>query len=188
MAQQTINDSTLVEALLDVFRNRGYEGATLALLSEVTGLKKSSLYHRFPAGKDDMVKAVVLYVSKQLHQHIIEPLLDSDETAETRFKNMLTSIYGFYNDGRKNCILNVLNLGDTSDEIKYLLNEDYNAWLAALIKLGTDIGLELKEAKLRANHFLIVVEGALVVQRVTSNKNTFKNSIEYEQKQFFREY
>ncbi len=73
MALQTIDDHSLAESLFDVFRSRGYEGATLSLLSEVTGLKKSSLYHRFPAGKDDMVKAVVLYVSSQLHTHIIEP-------------------------------------------------------------------------------------------------------------------
>lgn len=185
MAQQTIDDISLVEALLDVFRSRGYEGATLSLLADVTGLKKSSLYHRFPAGKDDMVKAVVLYVSKLLHEHIITPLLDSTAPADKRFNTMIDSINAFYNDGRKNCILNVLNLGNTCSEIKELLNEDYNDWLSAIIKIGEQIGLSTNDAELKAKHFLIVVEGALVIQRVTSNPTTFKNSLEYEKNLFF---
>ena len=184
MAQQTIDDTTLVEALLDVFRDRGYEGATLSILSEVTGLKKSSLYHRFPAGKDDMVKAVVLYVSKLLHEEIIAPLLNTKVSVDKRFNNMIMSLMGFYSDGRKNCIFNVLNLADTKAEIKELLNNDYNDWLSAIIKIGKEIGLTHKEAVFRANHFLIIVECALVIQRVSSDATIFRKNIEHVKKQF----
>jgi len=186
MAVQTIDDKSLVEALFDVFRSRGYEGATLTLLSEVTGLKKSSLYHRFPEGKDDMVKAVVLYVSEQLHSHVIQPLLNNREAPEKRFSNMLKTIKAFYSDGNKNCLLNILSLGETKPEINELLNKDYKAWLAALTKLGQEAGLTQAEAKTRSEHFLIVVEGALVIQRLTSNPLTFQNSIEQEKKVFFK--
>lgn len=41
MALQTIDDLSLAESLFEVFRSRGYEGATLSILSEVSGLKKS---------------------------------------------------------------------------------------------------------------------------------------------------
>jgi AcrR family transcriptional regulator len=187
MALQTIDDHSLAESLFEVFRSRGYEGATLSLLSEVTGLKKSSLYHRFPAGKDDMVKAVALYVSSQLHEHVIQPLLNSNEIPEIRFENMLTTIKAFYDDGKKNCLLNVLGLGETKAEINELLNNDYNAWLAALIKLGRETGLNQNAAKKRSEHFLIVVEGTLVIQRLTNNRLAFQNSMEYEKKQFFKQ-
>lgn len=186
MAVQKINDISLAESLFEVFRSRGYEGATLSLLSEVTGLKKSSLYHRFPEGKDDMVKAVVLYVSEQLHSHVIQPLLNKHEAPEKRFSNMLNTIKAFYNDGKKNCLLNILSLGETKPEISELLNNDYNAWLAALTKLGQDAGLSQVEAKTRSERFLIVVEGALVIQRLTSNPLTFQNSIEFEKLVFFK--
>ncbi len=185
MAQQTINDRALVEALFDVFRSRGYEGTTLSLLSEVTGLKKSSLYHRFPLGKDDMVKAVVLYVSTQLHEQIIEPLLNCKTPPEKRFNNMLVTIRSFYDDGKKNCLLNVLSLGEAKPEIKALMTKDYNAWLAALTKLATEVGMRQQEAQARSEHFLIVLEGSLVIQRLTSNKHIFHNSLQYEKKQFF---
>lgn len=187
MAHQTIDDHSLVESLYEVFRNRGYEGATLSQLADVTGLKKSSLYHRFPAGKDDMVKAVVLYVSGQLHQYVIEPILKGEKAPETLFDAMIATIKAVYSDGRKNCLLNVLTLGDANPEIKSLLNEDYNAWLAALIKLGTDTGMDQQEAEARAKHFLVIVQGALVVQRLTNNESTFLSCMEYEKKEFFRQ-
>jgi len=188
MAHQTIDDHSLVESLFEVFRSRGYEGATLSQLAEVTGLKKSSLYHRFPAGKDDMVKAVVLYVSEQLHTHVIGPILKGEEEPEKLFDSMITTIKGLYSDGRKNCLLNVLSLGDANPEIKSLLKKDYNAWLAALIKLGMDAGMKQQEAKARSEHFMIVMQGALVVQRLTNNVLTFENSMEYEKNEFFRQH
>lgn len=187
MAQQTIDDKSLLESLFEIFRTHGYEGTTISQLSEMTGLKKSSLYHRFPAGKEDMVTAVVNHVSAQLHQQVIEPLLDSQEAPETRFSNMLVTIKAVYSDGRKNCLLNVLSLGDAKDKIKELLNKDYDDWIAALTKLGKDAGMTQQEAEVRSEHFLIVVQGALVIQRLTSNTLTFEKCMEYEQQQFFKQ-
>jgi AcrR family transcriptional regulator len=186
MARQTIDDSSLVESLFDVFRNHGYEGATISQLSAATGLKKSSLYHRFPAGKDDMVKAVVLYVSAQLHSRIIEPLLNQKETPQKRFNNMTSVLEDFYADGKKNCLLNVLNLGESKSEINALLNKGYDAWLTALTKLATEAGITQRDAEIRSEHFLIAVEGALVIQRLTNNTKTFRNTMAYEQRQFFK--
>lgn len=187
MAQQIIDNDSLVEALFEIFRSHGYEGTTISLLSEVTGLQKSSLYHRFPAGKVDMAKAVVNHVSSQLHKHVIEPLLDNKESPEKRFSNMISIIKTFYEDGRKNCLLNVLNLGEANKEIKALQNNDYNAWLAALNKLGKEVGMSQQNAEVWSERFLIIVEGALVIQRLTSVMQTFEKQMEFEQQQFFQQ-
>jgi AcrR family transcriptional regulator len=184
MAQQVTENTALMDALFGVFRNHGYEGTTISLLSEVTGLQKSSLYHHFPAGKEDMLKAVVSYVSRQIHQHIITPLLDTQVKPEKRFSNMVATIKAFYADGRKNCLLNVLNLGEAKAEIKKLQNDDYSAWLDALAQLGKEVGMNLQESTYWAERFLIVIEGALVIQRLTSNKQVFEKQMEHEQTQF----
>ena len=39
-------------ALAEAFRQYGFEGASLSMLSEATGLGNGSLYHFFPGGKD----------------------------------------------------------------------------------------------------------------------------------------
>ena len=59
MALTKINEDELLDRLTDVFRTYGYEGASLSRISEVTGLQRASLYHRFPGGKEDMAKAVL---------------------------------------------------------------------------------------------------------------------------------
>jgi len=49
----------IVGRLFIVFQDKGYEGASLADLSQATGLGKSSLYHHFPRGKEQMAEAVL---------------------------------------------------------------------------------------------------------------------------------
>lgn len=186
MANQTIDNVTLNESLFEVFRHRGYEGATLSLLSEETGLKKSSLYHRFPSGKDDMVKTAVLHVSNLLHEQVIEPLLVDTENPKEKLDNMVNTVCSFYDDGRKNCLLNVLGLGNPNKEIIQLLNKDYTDWRKALIELAIQGGLKNEEAIIRAERFLLVIQGSLVIQRLTNNNTTFKNNLNYEKDQFFK--
>ncbi|MEP1982729.1 MAG: helix-turn-helix domain-containing protein, partial [Maribacter dokdonensis] len=59
MRPQKVLDIEILTGLTKVFRSRGYEGASLKELSEATGLKKASLYHRFPNGKQEMADAVL---------------------------------------------------------------------------------------------------------------------------------
>lgn len=186
MVQQSVGNDVLAESLFEVFRCQGYEGTTLSQLSVATGLRKSSLYHHFPDGKNDMVKAVLIYFSTQLHQYVIEPLLDDQEVPEKRFNNMIETIKAFYGDGKKNCLFNALNLGEAKDEIRVLMNRDYNAWLDALNKLGKKAGMTRQDAEIWSERFLIVVEGALVIQRLTNNILAFGKSMDYEKKQFSR--
>ena len=49
----------VVDRLLTAFRRKGYDGASLADLSAATGLGRSSLYHYFPGGKEEMARAVL---------------------------------------------------------------------------------------------------------------------------------
>jgi hypothetical protein len=78
----------------------------------------------------------------------------------------------------------VLNLGEAKAEIKKLQNDDYSAWLDALAQLGKEVGMNLQESTYWAERFLIVIEGALVIQRLTSNKQVFEKQMEHEQTQF----
>lgn len=184
MAQTTIDDDVLTQAVFETFRKYGYEGTSIALLSAKTGLKKSSLYHRFPAGKDDMAKAAVNYVQIQMQQHMIIPLLNKTIAPEIRFGTMITAARQFFADGTKNCLMNVLSLGEVQPEIQQQLNVIYDAFLYALEKLAQEVGMSAHEAKLWGERFLIFLEGALVIQRLTKNKEMFIQQLQYEQQQF----
>lgn len=184
MVQVIINDDALTSAVFEAFRKHGYAGATISLLSSETGLKKSSLYHRFPAGKDDMAKAAVNYVQIQIQQQMIIPLLNKTLAPEVRFSTMIGAVRQFFVDGTKNCLLNVLSLGDVNPEMQRQLNAVYDAFLYALEKLAQEVGMSAHEAKLWGERFLIFLEGALVIQRLTKNKEMFIQQLQYEQQQF----
>jgi len=184
MVQKTIDDDALVQALFEVFRQYGYEGTTIALLSAATGLKKSSLYHRFPAGKADMAKAVVAHLHGQMQQTIIAPLLNTSALPEERFNQLLKTIEKMYAKGSKSSLLNVMSLGEVKPEMRQVLNTVYDALLYALERLAQEVGLESQAAKLWSERFLIFVEGVLVMQRLTKNKEMFMQQMQFEQQQF----
>ena len=61
---------TLIRSLLSIFREYGYEGASLSKISERTGLGKASLYHHFPNGKQQMAQDVLSYLEQWREDHI----------------------------------------------------------------------------------------------------------------------
>ncbi len=184
MATQTINDQALIELIFEIFREHGYEGTSISQLSEATGLKKSSLYHRFPEGKDDMLKAVVNHVAHTIDQTIIRILQNSQLSPLDRFTSMSSTIKQFYACGTKNCLLNVLNLGNAKPEIKRLLKKIYDGWLQSLTKLGVDAGMSSDDAANWSEYFIVTLEGILVIQRLSDNSHLFENWVAKEQLKF----
>lgn len=67
---------TYIPCLLRLFREYGYDGATLSKISQATGLGKASLYHHFPGGKDEMVETVLDYLERWSGENIL-PVLQS---------------------------------------------------------------------------------------------------------------
>ena len=42
-------------ALTALFQEQGFEGTSLSMIAKATGLKRASLYHHFPNGKEQLV-------------------------------------------------------------------------------------------------------------------------------------
>jgi AcrR family transcriptional regulator len=70
---------TYIPSLMRLFRQYGYDGATLSKISIAAGLGKASLYHHFPGGKDEMVEAMLDYLECWLEQNILQTLNSPDE-------------------------------------------------------------------------------------------------------------
>ena len=58
-ADQTVHREDILQAAAAVFRERGYAGATMAHIARRVHLTAGSLYHHFPAGKQDLLIAVL---------------------------------------------------------------------------------------------------------------------------------
>ena len=166
----------IVTKLIPVFRYYGYEGATVSRLSKATGLKKASLYHHFQGGKEQMAQAVLEYVSDRIDRQIFAPLR-SDKPANERILAMSEGIAKFYESGKAPCLLAVMSLGEADNLFHQQLEQSLNQWLDELSKVVESTGVMPKEARLCAEDALMMIQGALVLVRVTNDTQPFKRAI-----------
>ncbi|UZR29156.1 TetR/AcrR family transcriptional regulator [Methylococcus mesophilus] len=172
-----IEDSALLERLSDVFREVGYEAASLAVLSEASGLKKASLYHRFPGGKEQMAHEVMARAEAWLSEHILAPL-KSGGAPEVRIRAMIRSVDAFYSGGRQACLLNMLS-SPRADQGPFanLIKNAFEAWIEALSAVLTDAGFDEDTARFRAERAIALLQGSLVVSRGMGTTRPFQNCL-----------
>ncbi len=152
----------VIDRIMSVLRRTGYDGASLTELSKATGLGKSSLYHHFPDGKDDMVRAVLERLDAQLRAAVFTPLRAAGVPTQ-RLQVMIKAVDAFYRQGRESCVLAQLVLGSTRDRFREPLTAIFTEWTAAVTKLVTDAGVPKAIARQRAEDAVLRIEGALVL-------------------------
>ncbi len=104
----------LLAMVAEVFREHGYEGASLALISAATGLGKGSLYHFFPGGKEEMAGAVIAHIDGWFEDNVFAPLHDSADP-RTGIEHMLKATDGYFRSGRRVCLIGAFALEESRD-------------------------------------------------------------------------
>jgi TetR/AcrR family transcriptional regulator, lmrAB and yxaGH operons repressor len=166
----------VIDKLMLVVRRSGYDGASLAELSKATGLGKSSLYHYFPNGKDDMVRAVLDHLATQLRDSVFTPLR-ARGPARRRVEGMVTPIDEYYRGGRESCILGNLVLGTSRTRFRPQLKAILDEWIDALAAALVDGGLTRAIARARAEDAVIRIEGALILAGAMGDVSLFQRSL-----------
>lgn len=173
----TISDAELIDRIAAVFRSFGYDGATLAQLSDATGLQRASLYHRFPGGKEQMATEVLDDTVSWVETNLLEPLHGPDEPA-VRAKRFLRSLHQFYNGGENACLQNVFSsITVDADPFGERIASAFDRWLKALTNLLLDAGHERREARRRAQKVLMLIHGGLVLSRGLRSTRPFRQSL-----------
>lgn len=176
MPAALLSREEVVERLMRVVRRHGYDGASLAELSKATGLGKSSLYHYFPDGKDDMVRAVLEHLESQLRETVFEPLRRPGP-ARRRVEEMIDTVDAFYRGGREACVLGNLVLGTSRSRFRSKLEAIFNEWIDALSAALIDAGLSKAVARARAEDAVMRVEGALILAGAMNDASLFARAV-----------
>ena len=166
----------VLERLLTTFRERGYEGASLAELSAATGLMKSSLYHHFPGGKVDMAEQVLAYLEARLAADVYAPLGSSQAPAK-KLGALLDAIDAFYEGGRKACLYERLSASVDRGKFRRPLKRAFATWMDAVERLCLEAGLPKAIARARAEDLVVRIEGALIVCAGTDDCSVFARTI-----------
>jgi AcrR family transcriptional regulator len=178
MRPQKIDDTALLIRLMDVFRSKGYEGSSLNDLAASAGLKKASLYHRFPGGKEEIAAAVLAYSTTWGETHVEGILCDTTIPTRQRLENVLDNIDALYVQGTKACILKSLSMDTGIPSLGNLVEITMNTWVKGFSQLAEDIGFTPEEAKQKAVQTLINIQGALIISKGLDNTTIFKDSLQ----------
>ena len=176
MPAPLLTKADMLGRLMDLFREKGFDGASLSDISGSTGLGKSSLYHHFPNGKEEIARQVLAYLEEQLEQALFEPMR-SHGTPRQKLDRMLDTIDDFYEGGKKACLLERLCASVDARRFRRPLDRAFNTWIEAVEALGVESGLPRATARLRAEDLVVRIEGALVVSAGTDDTSVFARTI-----------
>jgi AcrR family transcriptional regulator len=172
----TISRDEVVARIQNVFRDNGFEGASLTEISNVTGLGKGSLYHYFPGGKDDMAIAVLGRIDGLMRERVLGPLRGTG-APQTRLRTMLRVLDDFYDGGRNACVLGSLVVGASRTRFQSELASTFVGWIDALRTLAIEAGVKPSEARRRAEDAVVRIEGALIVSAGLADGAAFKRAL-----------
>lgn len=164
--------------LTEVFTKYGYDGASMELLAQATGLKKASLYHRFPGGKRDMAAHVLKNVGNWFQTHVGAVLADKTLSTSQRLDISLKNIMSQVDDGASNCSLRMLSACSETAYFRQSIEDSFVILLDGFTNIGVENGLDEALARVRARQAVITIQGSLVLARGLNDTAIFKQSVE----------
>ena len=175
-----MTDSTtkleLITILDKVFRQRGYEGATLAELSRACSLGKASLYHHFPGGKAEMAQILLRRAITELNDMAYRHL-DRPAPWHERLASFVTGFAQYCADGTRNCLVAEFSATAARAKFENQIQQQTDQWLANLTAAFRETGASQKRAQRRARELLNTLYGALVLSRLLNDPKPFRQTI-----------
>lgn len=175
MPAPLLSKEEVLARLMATFRSDGYDGASLAELSQRTGLGKSSLYHYFPGGKAEMAMAVLAHLEEVLSEAFASAL--AGKTPDVQLTRLLESVNAFYAGGKTACILERLAASVDRERFKKPLTRAFAGFVGAFVKVGLAAGLPEKLVRARAEGAVVRIEGALVLVAATGDAGVFERAL-----------
>jgi AcrR family transcriptional regulator len=176
MPAATLTRTELHQRLADIFRQRGYDGASIADIAEATGLGKSSLYHYFPGGKEEMAAGVLAHLAGDLEAKLFAPM-EAAGTPARKLGQMIDTLDAFYDGGRRACLLERLTASADRQRFQRPLAAIFLRWLGAVERLCRDAGLSPATSRVRAEEALTRLQGSLVLAAGTGDPAPFQRAL-----------
>ncbi|WEX74786.1 TetR/AcrR family transcriptional regulator [Sinorhizobium numidicum] len=177
MARMVAERSDAIASLAEVFREHGYEGASLALIGKATGLGKGSLYHFFPNGKEEMVQAVLAEIEQWFEDSVYSPLRDGTD-ADAAITAMLDETAKYFRSGRRVCLVGALAVANTRDLFAQAIRDYFVAWVDALQSALVRQGRDAEQARLLSEDAVLAIQGAIVLSRALDDPAVFQRAID----------
>lgn len=166
------NRASVVPALAEAFREHGFEGTTLAILSQATGLGKGSLYNFFPGGKEEMMDAVLADIDGWFRAAIFAPLEQSRDPA-TAIRSMIEEVTTYFRSGGRVCLVGWVGLGSSRNTFENRIRDYFARWISALAHCLEVSHVPLSQAQPLAEETVCGIQGAIILSRALGEQAAF---------------
>jgi AcrR family transcriptional regulator len=175
MARTVFEKSDAITRVAEVFRELGFEGASLYEITERTGLSKGSLYHFFPEGKEGMAQEILTDVDQWFVREVFEPLeRDEPRAAITR---MWQTVDSYFRSGRRICLLGAFALDETRDRFAKPIRLYFKRWIEALDGALVRAGADATIARSLAEDIVGGIQGSLMLARALKEDAVFSRTL-----------
>ena len=165
-----------VALVAEVFRELGYEGASMSNITARTKLSKGSLYHFFPGGKEQMAAEIIAHIDAWFVVDMFKPLEEGEPRAAIR--NMWETADRYFRSGRRICLIGAFALDETRDRFANAIRGYFHRWIEALAGALTRAGLISIEAQALAEEAVVGIQGALMLARALGDETVFGRTLE----------
>ena len=166
-----------IPALAEAFREHGFEGASLAVLSKATGLGKGSLYNFFPGGKEEMMGAVLADVDHWFAETVFAPLEHVQHPARA-VTQMIEDVTAYFRSGRRVCLVGALGLNSSGAAFNAKISGYFARWISALAQCLEVASVPPASAAQLAEEAVSGIQGAIVLARALGDDAAFNRVVD----------
>jgi AcrR family transcriptional regulator len=162
----------VIVATNEVFRRKGYNGASLSEISEASGVTIGSIYHFFPGGKEALGVAVI-ETTGAVYRELFESVAASATDPPGAYRDMFIGAAAVLEetDFIDPCPIGTVarEVANTSELLRIAANNAFNSWIDAASSHLRGSGIPRKQADDLATTFVATLEGTFVLSRTQRN-------------------
>jgi len=167
----------MIETSIELMRGSGLSGAGINEIVRASGAPKGSVYHFFPAGKQQ-IAAEALDVYTERVQAFVEAALASRDAPDEKVRALFDAFARRVEDGgfHRSCAVGAVSL-DLDDEVaglRQVLERALDAWIDQ-IALHFDCG-DARRTRTFAGLLMTTIEGAYVRARAEASSRAFREA------------
>ncbi|AYG67756.1 MULTISPECIES: TetR/AcrR family transcriptional regulator [unclassified Rhizobium] len=175
MVRTVFEKPDAIALVAEVFRELGYEGASMSEITARTKLSKGSLYHFFPGGKEEMAAEIMAHIDAWFVTEMFEPLEEGEPRAA--IARMWKTTDSYFRSGRRVCLIGAFALDETRDRFSAAIRGYFHRWIEALAGALLKAGLSGAKAKALAEEAVVGIQGALTLARALGDETIFGRSL-----------
>jgi AcrR family transcriptional regulator len=168
----------MIEGTIRLLAMRGLQATSFAEVLELTGAPRGSVYHHFPAGKDQLVSAAI----DRAGAHALEALDGKPEASAEELTALFLGLWRAVlvrSQLRAGCAVLAVTVATDSQELLQHAGTVFRAWRGQLAELFEERGLAAREAAQFAATLVAASEGAVALSRAEQSLEPFELVADY---------